>query len=391
MLCTLTRPGSGHAAVAGFDVARQPKAVRRRIGLVFQEPTLDDRLTGEQNLRFHAVLYHVPAAEVEQRIGRVLRLVALEDRRHDLVSTFSGGMARRLEIARGMLHTPAVLFLDEPTVGLDPQTRALVWEDVLRLRREEQVTIFLTTHYMDEAEYADRLAIIDHGLIVATGTPDELKRQVGADTVELITADNGAAAARLEAAGFRVRCGEEELVVFAEDGEAQVPRLIETAGVRVRSVHVHRPTLGMSTLVGSVAGFDFKKFLFPGIVAMTVMSTAISSAISIVWDREFGFLHEMLVARSAAPHWYSARPSAGPASPPSRAPSCPTNGGRAHGQAPGNQEQPMVRQGSGTGPAAPAPGHGRGDDRGADHRGGRTCSAGYGCTRPTSSSSCWAP
>ncbi len=122
--------------MAGFDVARQPKAVRRRIGLVFQEPTLDDRLTAEQNLRFHAVLYHVPAAQVEERIGRVLRLVALEDpRRHHLVSTFSGGMARRLEIARGMLHTPAVLFLDEPTVGLDPQTRALVWEDVLRLRR----------------------------------------------------------------------------------------------------------------------------------------------------------------------------------------------------------------------------------------------------------------
>jgi len=243
MLCTLTRPDGGHASVAGFDVARQPKAVRRRIGLVFQEPTLDDRLTAEQNLRFHAVLYHVPPAEVEERIGRVLRLVALEDRRHDLVSTFSGGMARRLEIARGMLHTPAVLFLDEPTVGLDPQTRALVWEDVLRLRREEQVTIFLTTHYMDEAEYADRLAIIDHGLIVATGTPDELKRQVGADTVELVTADNPAAAARLKAAGFRVRRGEEHLVVFAEDGEAEVPRLIESAGVRVRSVHVHRPTL----------------------------------------------------------------------------------------------------------------------------------------------------
>jgi ABC-2 type transport system ATP-binding protein len=243
MLCTLTRPGGGHARVAGFDVARQPKAVRRRIGLVFQEPTLDDRLTAEQNLRFHAVLYHVPPAQVEERITRVLRLVALEDRRHDLVSTFSGGMARRLEIARGMLHTPAVLFLDEPTVGLDPQTRALVWEDVLRLRREEHTTIFLTTHYMDEAEYADRVAIIDHGSIVATGTPDELKRQVGADTVELVTADNPAAAARMEAAGFQVRRGEEQLTVFAEDGEALVPRLIETAGVRVRSVHVHQPTL----------------------------------------------------------------------------------------------------------------------------------------------------
>ena len=243
MLCTLTRPGGGHARVAGFDVASQPEAVRRRIGLVFQEQTLDDRLTAEQNLRFHAVLYHVPRAQVEERIGRVLRLVALEDRRHDLVSAFSGGMARRLEIARGMLHTPVVLFLDEPTVGLDPQTRALVWEDVLRLRREERTTIFLTTHYMDEAEYADRVAIIDHGLIVATGTPDELKRQVGEDTIDLVTADNLAAAAHLEAAGFRVRCGEDHLVVFAGDGEAEVPRLIENAGVRVRTVHVHQPTL----------------------------------------------------------------------------------------------------------------------------------------------------
>jgi len=243
MLCTLARPSSGCAAVAGFDVARQPKAVRRRIGLVFQEQTLDDRLTAEQNLRFHAVLYHVPRGQVEQRIQRVLRLVALEDRRHDLVSTFSGGMARRLEIARGMLHTPQVLFLDEPTVGLDPQTRALVWEDVLRMRSEEQVTIFLTTHYMDEAEYANRIAIIDHGAIVAIGVPDELKREVGADTVELVTADNARAAERLDRAGFRVEPDASRLVIFTEDGEAQVPRLIEVAGVRVRSVHVHRPTL----------------------------------------------------------------------------------------------------------------------------------------------------
>jgi ABC-2 type transport system ATP-binding protein len=243
MLCTLARPTSGRAWVAGFDVARQPKAVRRRIGLVFQEQTLDDRLTAEQNLRFHAVLYHVPSDQVEQRIDRVLRLVALEDRRHDLVSTFSGGMARRLEIARGMLHTPRVLFLDEPTVGLDPQTRALVWEDVLRMRQEEQVTIFLTTHYMDEAEYANRLAIIDYGAIVAIGTPDELKREVGADTVELVTEDNNVAAQRLAQAGFQARPGDDALVVFAEDGEALVPAVIQVAGVRVRSVHVHRPTL----------------------------------------------------------------------------------------------------------------------------------------------------
>jgi ABC-2 type transport system ATP-binding protein len=205
--------------------------------------TLDDRLTAEQNLRFHAVLYHVPRAQVEARIERVLRLVALEDRRHHLVSTFSGGMARRLEIARGMLHTPVVLFLDEPTVGLDPQTRALGWEDVLRLRREEQMTIFLTTHYMDEAEYADRVAIIDHGQIVATGTPDELKHKVGVDTVEMVTADDDAAAAGLRAAGFQVRRGEEQLVISTEDGEAAVPRLIEAAQVKVRSVRVDRPTL----------------------------------------------------------------------------------------------------------------------------------------------------
>ncbi len=243
MLCTLARPTGGRATVDGFDVERQPKAVRRHIGLVFQDQTLDDQLTAEENLRFHAVLYHVPHEEAAKRIDRVLRLVALDHRRKDLVSTFSGGMARRLEIARGMLHTPAVLFLDEPTIGLDPQTRALMWEDVLRLRREEGVTIFLTTHYMDEAEYADRIAIIDYGSIVALDTPAELKRLVGADTVELTTADDDRAVTRLSNAGFRVSRGEEAIVVFSDDGEAQVARLIEIAGVPVSNVHVHRPTL----------------------------------------------------------------------------------------------------------------------------------------------------
>jgi ABC-2 type transport system ATP-binding protein len=243
MLCTLAEPTAGTAKVAGFDVRRQPKSVRRHIGLVFQETTLDDQLTAEENLRFHAVLYHVPPEQVTPRIDRVLRLVALADRRKDLVSTFSGGMARRLEIARGMLHTPAVLFLDEPTIGLDPQTRALMWEDVLRLRDEEGVTIFLTTHYMDEAEYAGRIAIIDYGSIVALDSPDALKRQVGEDTVELITADNPLAEKRLSEAGFTARAGEEAVVVFTRDGESQVARLIEIAAVPVRNVHVHRPNL----------------------------------------------------------------------------------------------------------------------------------------------------
>jgi ABC-2 type transport system ATP-binding protein len=243
MLCTLALPTSGRATVSGFDVTRQPKAVRRRIGLVFQDQTLDDQLTAEENLRFHSVLYHVPHEEALFRIERVLRLVALEDRRGDLVSTFSGGMARRLEIARGMLHTPAVLFLDEPTIGLDPQTRALMWEDVLRMRDEEGVTIFLTTHYMDEAEYADRIAIIDYGSIVALDTPDALKRGVGADTVELVTADNAIAVKRVAEAGFQVSEAGDVVVVFADDGESQVARLIETVGVPVTNVHVHRPTL----------------------------------------------------------------------------------------------------------------------------------------------------
>ncbi|MDA8271173.1 MAG: ATP-binding cassette domain-containing protein [Actinomycetota bacterium] len=243
MLCTLTRPTSGSATVDGFDVFRQPTAVRRRIGLVFQEPTLDQQLTAEENLQFHAVLYRVPRHQVEERIDRVLRLVDLGERRKDLVSTFSGGMARRLEIARGMLHTPAVLFLDEPTIGLDPQTRALMWEDVLRLRSEEGVTIFLTTHYMDEAEYADRIAIIDNGSIVALDSPDELKKMVGSDTVELSTADDKLAGSNLEQAGYKVSVGEQSVVAFVENGEEQVTAIISTAGVPIRSVKVHRPDL----------------------------------------------------------------------------------------------------------------------------------------------------
>jgi ABC-2 type transport system ATP-binding protein len=243
VLCTLARPTSGRVSVAGFDVALRPKAVRRNLGLVFQEQTLDDQLTARENLRFHAVLYRVPRGEVEARIARVLDLVDLADRRDDLVSEFSGGMARRLEIARALLHVPRVLFLDEPTLGLDPQTRALMWEDVLRLREEAGITIFLTTHYMEEAEYADRIAIIDHGAIVALDTPSALKAAIGADTVDLRTADDGAAAVALERSGYRVQRGEEGVRVFIEHGESAIAALVVGAGVPVQHVHVHRPTL----------------------------------------------------------------------------------------------------------------------------------------------------
>jgi ABC-2 type transport system ATP-binding protein len=229
--------------VAGFNVASQAKSVRRHIGLVFQEQTLDDQLTAEENLRFHAVLYGVPRDQVASRITRVLDLVALSDRRKDLVSTYSGGMARRLEIARGMLHTPKVLFLDEPTVGLDPQTRALIWNDIQRLRTEEGVTIFLTTHYMDEAEYAERIAIIDHGSIIALDTPDVLKASVGTDTVAIETADDDAALASLEQAGYKVERTESGLTAFVADEEVAVGPIVTAAGVAVRTVRAHRPTL----------------------------------------------------------------------------------------------------------------------------------------------------
>jgi ABC-2 type transport system ATP-binding protein len=243
MLCTLAHPTAGQIRVAGFDVAARPKAVRRNIGLVFQDQTLDDRLTAQENLRFHAVLYRVPSDQVDARIARVLELVNLSDRRYDLVSEFSGGMARRLEIARALMHVPRVLFLDEPTIGLDPQTRALMWEDVLRLRDEASVTVFLTTHYMDEAEYADRIAIIDHGRIVALDTPHALKAEIGADTVDLGATDDAAAIAALQRAGYQVEAVSGGARVFVQNGEQAVPALVGAVGVPVRSVHVHQPTL----------------------------------------------------------------------------------------------------------------------------------------------------
>jgi ABC-2 type transport system ATP-binding protein len=243
VLCTLAHPTSGHVAIAGFDVVTRPKAVRRHIGLVFQEPTLDDRLTAQENLRFHAVLYRIPSGEVNERIARVLDLVDLSDRRYDLVSEFSGGMARRLEIARALMHVPRVLFLDEPTIGLDPQTRALMWEDVMRLREEANITVFLTTHYMDEAEYADRIAIIDHGRIIAIDTPEALKAEIAADTVDLRTTNDQAALAALERNGYRVQPAGDGVRVFVEHGESSVVPLIEAAEVPVLNVHVHQPTL----------------------------------------------------------------------------------------------------------------------------------------------------
>src|SRR5436853_525860 len=185
MLCTLAKPTTGWATVAGHDVVADRDDVRRNIGLVFQDTTLDNYLTAEQNLRLHAELYGVPRAVVGPRMRDVMEMVGLWERRKSLVGTFSGGMRRRLEIARGLLHSPRVLFLDEPTVGLDPQTRSSIWGYIGELSQREEITIFLTTHYMDEAEYCDRIAIMDRGRIIVLDTPQALKASVGKDRVQI--------------------------------------------------------------------------------------------------------------------------------------------------------------------------------------------------------------
>ncbi|MEU9025329.1 ATP-binding cassette domain-containing protein [Actinomadura sp. NPDC048394] len=244
MLCTLLKPTAGTARVAGFDVVAERDSVRRNIGLVFQDPTLDGYLSGEQNLRFHAELYGVPRGATGDRIRQVLEMVGLWDRRADLVQTYSGGMKRRLEIARGLLHSPRVLFLDEPTVGLDPQTRASIWDYIRQLKDAEEITIFMTTHYMDEAEFCDRIAIMDSGRIVALDTPEALKAGVGKDRVRIQTADDEAAIAALRER-FDLEAGMSEgAVAFSvASGEAFVPRLFAELGVPIRSVSVSRPSL----------------------------------------------------------------------------------------------------------------------------------------------------
>lgn len=234
---------AGTARVAGFDVVRERTQVRRHIGLVFQETTLDDHLTADQNLRFHADIYGMPRATVGPRADIVLELVGLSDRRGSLVRTFSGGMKRRLEIARGLLHSPRVLFLDEPTLGLDPESRAGLWSYVDQLRKEEDITVFLTTHYMDEAERCDRIAIIDAGQIGALDSPATLKSTVGHDRVRLQTADDAEAHVLIRTQlGVEVLQESGALTVLVPDGEQFVPRLFEL-GLTVRSVSVTRPTL----------------------------------------------------------------------------------------------------------------------------------------------------
>jgi ABC-2 type transport system ATP-binding protein len=244
MLCTLARPTSGTASVNGYDIATQRDDVRRHIGLVFQDQTLDGHLTAAQNLRMHAELYGIDPGVVGERMRQMLEMVGLTDRRDQQVLTFSGGMRRRLEIARGLLHSPRVLFLDEPTIGLDPQTRSSIWSYIRALQKTEGTTIFMTTHYMDEAEFCDRIAIMDRGEIVVLDTPEALKAGVGADRVVLGTADNDAALTALrERFGIDASIAEGVVTFHVEAGEAFVPRLFAELDVAITSVSVSRPTL----------------------------------------------------------------------------------------------------------------------------------------------------
>jgi ABC-2 type transport system ATP-binding protein len=244
MLCTLAKPSAGRALVAGHDVVTERDEVRRNIGLVFQDPTLDGYLTAEQNLRLHAELYGVDAAMVPARMRQMLEMVGLWERKDTPVLTFSGGMRRRLEIARGLMHSPRVLFLDEPTLGLDPQTRRSIWSYIDVLRETEEITIFMTTHYMDEAEFCDRIAIMDHGQIVALDTPEALKAEVGADRVTIETEDDDRAIAVIaEKFGLEARVVEGKVTFSVPSGEQFVPRLFGELGVPIKSVSVARPTL----------------------------------------------------------------------------------------------------------------------------------------------------
>ncbi len=244
ILCTLVRKTAGEAYVAGIEVDRDPSEVRRRIGLVFQDPSLDDQLTARENLELHGQIYGVPSALRKQRIDELLDVVELADRASSQVRTFSGGMKRRLEIARGVLHHPQVLFLDEPTLGLDPQTRKHIWSYLQDVRKREGITLFMTTHYMDEAEFCDRIAIIDHGKIAALGSPSELKSRVGGDVVTVTTDDSPRAAQEIaERFGMTPLVDNGSLRIEVPDGAAFLPRLVRELTVPVQTVALSRPSL----------------------------------------------------------------------------------------------------------------------------------------------------
>jgi ABC-2 type transport system ATP-binding protein len=249
VLCTILRPTSGTAKVNGFDIVKEEDKVRKSIGIVFQDSSLDNRLTGMENIELHASLYGVPKSERKKRIKEVLELVGLEDKANILVRNYSGGMKRRLEIARALIHYPKVLFLDEPTIGLDPQTRVNIWEYIVKLAKRENITIFLTTHYMEEADFlCNRVAIIDEGKIIAIDSPENLKRKIGGDALIIEADEKEKTKEVVSKLSFVKKVSEvdEKIYVNIENSEENLPSVFEALrnnNIKIKSISVRKPSL----------------------------------------------------------------------------------------------------------------------------------------------------
>ena len=249
MLTTLLNPTGGTAQVTGFDIIKNRNNVRKNIGIVFQEPALDTELTGKENLDFHARMYGINKDKRKERINEVLGLVNLDEKKGIFVKNYSGGMKRRLEIARGLMHFPKVLFLDEPTLGLDSQTRRAIWAYIKKMNKEEDTTIFLTTHYMDEADYlCDRVGIIDKGKILVIDSTSNLKKSIGNDVITLSCNEINKLNKRLEKEPWinNIKKHDSLLTLGVEKGEEKIPTIIELAqsiGIKIKSINLRTPTL----------------------------------------------------------------------------------------------------------------------------------------------------
>jgi ABC-2 type transport system ATP-binding protein len=249
MLTTLLNPSKGFATVAGFDIKKQRDDVRQSIGVVFQEPALDTELTGKENLEYHARMYGLNRDQRKKRIKEVLKLVDLTDKADIFVKNYSGGMKRRLEIARGLMHYPKILFLDEPTLGLDAQTRRAIWNYIKKMNKEEKTTIFLTTHYMEEAEFlSDRVAIIDNGKILVLDTLDKLTSSVGNDVITLTCTNMAKLIKVLESEKWikKIKKYDSNITLGVEKGDEKIPIIIEIAqkqNIKIKSISVRKPTL----------------------------------------------------------------------------------------------------------------------------------------------------
>jgi len=246
MLITLLKPTSGKAYVAGYDVTKEPTKARRKIGVVFQDSTLDTNLTAYENLYIHAGIYGYKGQELKDKILELLRFVELEDFKDKLVKNFSGGMRRRLEIARSLIHRPEILFLDEPTLGLDPQTRVHIWEYISKLKEEYNMTVFLTTHYMEEAEnLADRIVIIDHGKIIADGSLEELKEMVGKDVI-YVRFDKNIDNIEGDFVNYCKKLSDGRIEIGTDNAIKAIPKIFKEAsrmGLNILEISYYKPTL----------------------------------------------------------------------------------------------------------------------------------------------------